>query len=149
MYLQTLKNIIVSKKLNQAQIAEGAGVSRAAVSKWFRGKSPLLNIETKTLFHLAQSFGFSPAELIETVPSLDEFNTLFLWDQLYPSMESFVAALRESRLPALARLVQVLGFHEASFVIGKKVLECFPHYKKFIKPKRRSELETLWPLYHS
>ena len=149
MYLQTLKNLMISKNSNAAEVAKRAGMSRAAVSKWFQQNGEVINVETKTLFHLAESFGISPAEFVQPISSLSAYKTLFLWDQLYPSMESFIAELRENRLPAIARLVQVLGFHQASRVLGTKILKWFPRYKKFIKPKRRAELEILWPLYHS
>ena len=64
-------------------------------------------------------------------------------------MEVFVGGLVSRELPALARLVQVLGFKEAEYVLGHEVIGRFPSYAKFIKPMRRKQLETLWPLYSS
>lgn len=149
MYLQILKNTIVSRNLTKADIARLAGVSRAAVSKWFHSEPGLINVESKTLLSLAKGLQISPEIFLRECLDLKPFGTRFLWDHLYPSMEKFVQALVQNRLPALARLVQVLGFKEAQAVVGKKAVAWFGKYKKYIKPLRRKQLEVLWPLYQS
>ena len=149
MYIQIVKHIMKIRKINKAEIAKLAGISRAAVTKWFsqEGKNDWVNVETKTIIQLAEHLHLSPEIFLQKRVNLDRMSHRFLWDSLYPDMESFIEALSKHELPALARLVQVLGFREAKDVVGKSVLELFPKYKRFIKPMRRKELETLWPLY--
>ncbi len=151
MYLQVVKNLMISKKLKKAELARLAEVSRAAVTKWFRGvnREGWVNVESRTLFQLASGLGVSAESLIKPAANLAPYQTEFLWDRLYPSMESFVQALIQNRPPALARLVQQIGFQDASRVVGKKVIPIFDRYKKFIHPLRRKQLEVLWPLYAS
>lgn len=151
MYLQVLKNIINSRSLHKADVARLAGVSRAAVTKWFREVRPdgSVNIESRTLFQLASGLGVSVERLVKPTPDLTPYRSEFLWDSLYPSMEDFVQALIRNQLPALARLVQEIGFSEAKHIVGKKAILQFPQYKKYIKPIRREQLEILWPLYVS
>ncbi len=149
MNIQVLKNLLVKRRINKAGLARLAGVSRAAVTQWFRKgeANNWINIETSTLQKLAQGLKVSSPLLLSPGESLNPLKTRFLWDNLYPDMESFVKALSEKRKPALARLVQVIGFHSASHVMGKKIVVLFPTYKKFIHPLRRKQLETIWPLY--
>lgn len=149
MYLQSIKNIKKIKSLNDANLARMAGVSRAAVHRWFADREPggWVNVETATVIRLADSLRLDPSFFLKKRKYLEPHKTQFLWDALYPDLESFCLALTQNQKPALARLVQVLGFHEAYFVAGKKVLTGFEHYKKFIKPVRCKQLEVLWPLY--
>lgn len=149
MYIQHLKNIMKSTLLSRADIAGAAGVSRAAVTRWFaKGKgADWINIETNTLRQLAMRLKVPTEYFIKPLSNLDLNHTQFLWDGLYPDMESFGVALVQKRPQALARLVQVLGFREASFIVGRRATDQFDTYKRFIKPNRRKELETVWPLY--
>lgn len=151
MYLQHLKNIVNLKNLSQSDLARLAHLSRATVTKWFRQgeKKGWANTEMVSVIRLAQSLNLPSSLFLEKRSLLSTHQTNFLWDALYPDMESFVKALLEFRLPALARLTQVLGFYEASQLLGKKVILRFNDYKKFIKPARRKQLEILWPLYNS
>lgn len=151
MNIQVLNNIINSKKWSRADLARMAHVSRAAVTKWFHQgeKSGWANVETNTLFQLAASLKIQPGLLLTKPVDWASIQTRFLWDRLYPDMESFLLALERERPQALARLVQVLGFREARQIIGKKAVVQFEKYKKQIKPARRNELEILWPLYNS
>lgn len=139
------------KSLRKAHVALMAGVSRAAVTKWFRevNSEGWVNIESRTLLRLASGLGVSPEVLFKPTPDLTPYRAEFLWDRLYPSMENFVQALSQGRLPALARLVQQTGFWATSRVVGKKAISLFDKYKKFIQPVRRRQLEILWPLYAS
>lgn len=148
MYLQQVKNIMTAKGVRRADIAKMAGVSRAAVSKWFKSPEGEANVETRTLIKLAESLKIPPEYFLKKSEDISSFETKFLWDHIYPSMEEFVLALTRNHLPAIARLVQVLGFHSAEKICGISVLKLFPKYKKFIKPARLKELEILWPLYH-
>lgn len=149
MYFQYIKNYIKLKSWNKARLAKAAGVSRAAVTRWFHAgeTSGWVNVETGTLKKLAASLGVTPDRFLQPCPPLKPYHTLFLWDVLYPDMESFAKAITENRVPALARLTQVLGFHSARQAAGKKVIALFPRYKNHIKPARRKQLETVWELY--
>lgn len=149
MYLQNIKNIKKIKSLNDSNLATLAGVSRAAVHRWFAEieTGDWVNVETATVIRLADSLHLDPSFFLRKRKYLEPHKTQFLWDALYPDLESFCLALTQNQKPALARLVQVLGFHEACFVAGKKVLTEFERYKKFIKPVRCKQLEVLWPLY--
>lgn|SRR3989338_3825878 len=151
MYLQVLKNISINRSLRKADIADLAGVSRAAVTKWFlqEGTDRAVNVESRTLTRLASGLGVPVERLLKPLPDLSPYRTEFLWDGLYPSMDQFVRALIQGRLPALARLIQEIGFARARRVIGKRAISQFSRYKKFIKPVRRGQLEVLWPLYAS
>jgi len=106
-------------------------------------------VETKTLIHLAKELGISPDYLLRPREDLSKWQIPFLWDKLYPTMESFVAAIGQKQPTALARLLQVLGFHDAIYIVGPSIVTEFHHYKKYIKPARRKQLENLWPLYAS
>lgn len=132
-----------------AGLARKTGVSRAAVTRWFRKakKEGWVNVESKTLVALARGLGLSPDELLTERISLDSFETSFLWDHLYPDMESFVQALVQHQRPAMARLVQTVGFRSAIKILGGVILRRFEEYEKQIPPVRRQELERVWPLY--
>lgn len=137
--------------LNSSAIAKSAGVSRACVSKWLHGQGPkkLINVEIKTLLKLSQRLGIQPDYFLTPLPDLSALETPLLWDKLYPSMSHFVVALISYKWPAVARFVQVEGFHTAQKILGRKIISDFPKYAKYIKPARRKQLEILWPLYHS
>jgi transcriptional regulator with XRE-family HTH domain len=147
MYIQSLKNIMTSRSLSQADVARLAQVSRAAVCKWFTSKSGIANVETRTLLTLANGLDVSPGIFLQEQIDLSSLSARFLWDRLYPTMEEFALALVRQQLPAMARLVQVLGFLPAAKVAGPRAITLFPSYRKFLKPSRHAELETLWPLY--
>lgn len=151
MYLQQLKNIMHMHRMRAAGVAQLAGVSRAAVSRWFAraDREGWVNVETGTLKRLSEVLGISPGILLRKPQALSVYATRFLWDALYPSMEAFLCALAERRLPALARLVQQLGLADARRVAGIAVWKKFPTYKCFLHPMRRRELELIWPLYAS
>lgn len=149
MYIQTLKNLIVARHLSHADTARMARVSRATVCKWFHSPAGLINVEIKSLIKLAQGLRIEPQELLVKNTDISHMSTLFLWDRLYPSMEEFALAIALGQLPALARLVQVVGLNSAGKILGCKALKLFPRYKKYIKPVRRRQLEILWPLYLS
>ena len=134
MYLQILKNLMNLKRFKKADVARAADVSPAAVTKWFKGvnKEGWVNVESRTLFRLAAGLGVPAENLVKPAADLAPYQAEFLWDRLYPSMESFVQALTQDRLPALARLVQQTGFEESSRVVGKKAGSLFDRYRKFI-----------------
>jgi transcriptional regulator with XRE-family HTH domain len=139
-----------SLSITKADTARAAGLSRAAVTRWFRRADAhgWINVESTTLARLAENLHMPIAQLLTPLPPLAPYRTTFLWDALYPSMERFLWALQHKRPEALARLVQVLGFFAATRIVGRCIVAQFSQYKRFIKPARRRELETLWTLYH-
>lgn len=149
MYLQHIINIMKSRNLSGAQLARRCGVSRAAVSKWFAAKESFINVETHTARRVAQVLGIPIAHLFEPVEDLSQYQTAFLWDGLFRSMEQLIMAVMRGNPAAMARFVQVAGFFRAEAVFGKKIITEFPRYKQFIKPVRRKSLETIWPLLAS
>ena len=142
---------MLEKSLSQAELARLAGVSRATVTQWLHKgqKAGWVNVETDTLRRLAEALNLTPDYFLQPCQDLSRYGTEFLWDRCYPDMASFLKALREKREPALARLVQVVGFQQAKNIVGSMVYKKFHQYKRFIKPIRRKELELLWPLYAS
>ena len=147
MYLQIVKILIKIKSLNNAKLARAAGLSRAAVTKWLQSEKGVANVQTNHLFMLAKNLGVPPQILLTPLADLTRLQTRFLWDALYPNMETFVVAILDKRPPALARLVQILGFYGAKKIAGEIILQAFPKYKKYLKPIRKKQLEILWPLY--
>lgn len=149
MYCQNLKYISSLKGLKPADLARKAGVSRAAVSRWFREgeKTGFVNAETKTLCYLSQNINVPPQFFFEDMPDLKPESTLFLWDHLYPDMTAFVCALIKGDREAVARLVQVLGLYESEMILGKKIILDFQAYRKYLHPARVRQLEAVWHLY--
>jgi transcriptional regulator with XRE-family HTH domain len=146
MYLQHIINIMNFRRLSGAQLAQRCHLSRAAVSKWFASPDDFINVETQTARTVAQVLDIPLPRLFEPIQRLSQFETSFLWDRLYPSMETFVMAVMREDPVAMARFVQVLGLFKAEAVLGKKIVAAFPNYKHHIKPARRKGLEILWPL---
>lgn len=151
MYIQAVKYIIISRHLSMADVARLAGVSRAAVSKWFSKARDRewVNVETRTVFELAKNLGIEPAFFFQRMEDTSRYRIKFLWDNIYPDMEQFILALTCEGPEAIARLVQVLGFRKAQRIIGMGAVSLFGKYKKYIKPARRKQLEVVWPLYRS
>lgn len=147
MYLQLLKILKKIRSLNSSKLSQVAGLSRAAVTKWFQSDRDQVNMHTVHIFKISESLNIPAQILMTPLPDLTPLKTRFLWDSLYPDMESFVMAILQKRSPALARLVQVLGFHDAKKIAGKSVITEFLKYKKHLKPVRKKQLEILWPLY--
>lgn len=151
MYIQVLTKIIDADGIRPAVVARLAGVTRAAVSRWFAqaDSEGWVNVETGTLKRLADALGVSPDLFLKKPQDLTPYATHFLWDAIYPSMVAFLRAVVERRPPALARLVQQLGFADARRIAGAAVWKKFPAYKHLLHPVRRRELELIWPLYAS
>ena len=153
MNAQALQAISKLKGTSQADLARMAGVSRQAVSNWFKAPAGTeLNIYSSHLRQLAGHLHVSADDLLHPLPVLCDQETThrleseLLWDSLYASLEEFSIALVHAEVPALARLVQVFGLYQASKVAGKKVWDRFPTYKLHIRPGRREQIERIWQL---
>lgn len=151
MYIQRLKSLMAAQRLRPADVARAAHISRAAVSKWFcQGQtSDWVNVETTSVRQLAATLGVTISDFLEPLQPIAHLQTQFLWDALYPSMEHFVSALIRKEPEAMARLVQVVGFHDARVIVGDIIISRFTQYQHCIHPARREQLERVWPLYQS
>ncbi len=168
MFLSRLDTIMRVRKLRQADIARMAGVSRQAVSLWFRqadrSESPRqegecdlqdrkpLRIPAITAEKLARALGIPLIRLLSPLPLQDnpklrkQLCAEFLWDRLYPSLTAFAVAIVEAEPRALARLVEARGLFEAAAIGGDAVWRLFPVYARHLHPKRREECEKVWKL---
>lgn len=149
MYIQVLKNLMNSNQERAIEVAKKVGISRGALTHWFQkaSKEGWVNIETNTLKKLADHFAVEPSLFLKPSPDLNSFKNSFLWDSLYPTMESFIVAIQENQSPALARLVQVVGLENARKIAGQDIIKRFPFYSRYLHPVRKNQLELIWPLY--
>jgi transcriptional regulator with XRE-family HTH domain len=147
MNIDTLQKIARFKGLSQSQIADAADVSRQAVSLWF-GQSPaFVPIGTDHLLNLSKGLGVKADSLLYEIADRDwwERETVnLLWDKLFPDLTEFLSALDAGDLKAIARLVEIYGLFASSKIAGKNVWSRFNHYKNYLPPVRRKELEQLW-----
>ena len=151
--ITTLRSICRAKKLNQSDVARLAGVSRQAVSVWFRtaaaSGTERANVQTRHLMALAEGLRLPAQTLLEPLPGLTgeeraRWRTAFLWDNLYPDLDAFLVGLAHGEDRALARLVGRVGLYRAAKVAGSVVWKRFPVYRRHLHPTRRSGLEGLW-----
>jgi transcriptional regulator with XRE-family HTH domain len=154
MNAQSLRAISQLRMISQSELARMAGVSRQAVSQWF--KAPIgteLNVRTPHLRQLSDALHIDAKDLLQPLPVLDDgeavrqYETTLLWDCLYPSLVDFSVALVHGESVALARLVQVFGIYKASKIAGQKIWDRFPGYKRHIRPIRREEIERVWQIH--
>ena len=118
--VRTLAAFLKARGWSRAELARRIGVSRQAVSLWFRGDE-------------------AHAQLRATL----------LWDRAYPDLDDFAVALHARDPRALGRFVEVYGLFAAEVTLGSFVWGEFPNYKRHIHPVRRRELETLWAWHES
>jgi len=146
----TLKSFAIVRGLNQSDLARVAGVTRQTVSHWFSQKEGTVNLYARHLGNLARVLGTSVEQLSQPLPILGDSNerekweSEFLWDSLYPDLETFIAGLIRGQRPALARLVQVVGLYEGEKIAGKQVWRKFFAYKSLIHPTYRKQAEIIW-----
>lgn len=144
---RTLDAFLKARGWTRAELARRVGVSRQAVSLWFRGQEA--NLQSKHLMRLAEVLGVRVEDLAGPLPCFDpstraRLHATLLWDRLYPDLDDFAVALNSRDPRAVARFVQVYGLYAAESTLGPWVWEDFPDYKRHIHPARRAELETLW-----
>lgn len=155
MEASTLKFICQLRGLSQSDLARAAGVSRQAVSLWFKEAklaNGQINLQSKHQKRMAKSLNISLDLLTEALPIYDNEHQLkvieasFLWDKLYPSLASFLAALVDNQPRAMARLVEHYGLFKAAAVMGKAVWQKFLLYKKYMGRRQRTNWERVWNL---
>lgn len=153
MYVSTLRMVMGMRGLNQTDIAEIAGVSRQAVSLWLSSPSDFQNVQILHLMKLSGALNVSIDSLARPVPLLSDPETRktlfteFCWDRLYPDIDAFFIALSDRQVPALARLVERRGLHEAAALLGETIWKDYEKYRGSIHPARRKECDYLWKLH--
>lgn len=150
--VRALEALLKARGLTRAELARRVGVSRQAVSLWF--KQDTAELKSRHLVRLSEVLGVPVEELVRPLPCFDadthaELRATLLWDRLYPDIDDFAVALVASEPRAVARLVQVYGLYASEKMLGASVWTDFPVYMRHIHPARRSELETLWTWHES
>ncbi len=151
---QTLRAICRLRGKRASDLARMAGVTRQAVSLWF--KAPLgkdLDLRVSHLKKLAEGLRLPVSALLKPLPVLDDLGATrkleaaLLWDRMYPSLADFMVAIVQGEDVALARLVQVFGLYRAAKVVPRELVwKQFPEFKRHIRPVRRQQLEQVWNL---
>lgn len=147
MRIRTFQALLKARDLSQSELARRVGVTRQAVSLWFRQEEA--NIQSRHLLGLSQVLGVPAEMLARPLPCFASdtharLRATLLWDRLYPDLDDFAVAVNRSEPRALARFVEVYGFFAAEKTVGKKVWKKFPVYKRYIPRERRRQCEILW-----
>ena len=134
-----------AKGWTQSDLARRIGLSRQAVSLWFRRDKA--HLDSAHLLRLAEALGVTAEELSRPLPCFgadyDRLKTTLLWDRLYPDLDDFAIAAGRCEPQAIARLAHVYGLYATAKMVGDWAWENFPSYKRFIHPVRRRRLEIL------
>jgi len=152
MNVRTLEALLKARDWTRAELARRIGLSRQAVSRWFRGEEA--NLHSRHLIRLSEVLGVSVAELTRPLPCFEPENhaqmrATLLWDGLFPDLDDLALALNAGDPRALGRFVEVYGLFAAEAALGPSVWRDFPSYKRYIHPARRRDLETLWAWHES
>jgi transcriptional regulator with XRE-family HTH domain len=147
--LATLRTIARRKGRNQSEIARLTGVSRQAVSKWYRHARGDVQIRSTHLKALASGLGVPSDLLLDDLVGLrpddrEQLKAELLWDRAYPDLDAFLLALIAGERRALGRLVEAFGLFESARLLGRSVWSRFPDYNRHIHPTRRRGLEHVW-----
>jgi transcriptional regulator with XRE-family HTH domain len=150
--VRTLIGFLKSRGWSRSELARRIGVSRQAVSLWFRGTEA--NLQGRHLLRLSEVLGVPVEDLARPLPCFepgthDGLRAALLWDHLYPDLDDFALALHAADPRALGRLVEVHGLFAAEKTLGPAAWREFPNYKRHIHPVRREELERLWAWHES
>lgn len=143
----TLEAFMKARGWSRSELARRVGVSRQAVSLWFRG--PEAHLKGRHLVKLSEVLGVSVEQLSRSLPCLDpetrtRLRATLLWDHLFPDVDDLVVALNAKDPRALGRFVEVYGLYAAESALGPFVWDAFPDYERFIHTARRRQLEILW-----
>lgn len=152
MNTKTLAVFLKARGLSPAELARRVGVTRQAVSLWFREEQA--NLQGRHLIRLSEELGVPVEVLVRPLPCFEpethaRLLATLLWDRLYPDLDDFAVALLASEPRALGRFVEVYGLFAAEKTLGKSVWKNFSEYARTIHPARRRELETLWKWHES
>ena len=145
MNTQTLTSLLKARGWSQSELARRVGVSRQAVSLWFRSKTA--SVRSGHLLALSAALGVRAEVLAQPLPGFgedhDQLKATFLWDHLYPDLDDFAIAVNAWNPEAVARLVQVAGLYASERLLGPSVWRRFADYERHIHPVRRQQLEAL------
>ena len=152
MNVRTLQALLKARGWTPAKLEGGVGVSRQAVSLWFRVEEA--NLQSRHLIRLSQVLGVSVEDLATPLPCFEpeihaQLRATLLWDRVFPDLDDLAVALNDRDPRALGRFVEVSGLFAAEATLGSFVWTEFPNYKRHIHPVRRTELETLWVWHES
>jgi transcriptional regulator with XRE-family HTH domain len=147
MNVKTLEGLLKARGWNRSELARRVGVTRQAVSLWFRSEEA--DLKSRHLLRLCGVLGVSAEEISRPLPCFDrethaQLMATLLWDRLYPDLDDFAVALNAGDPRAIGRFVQVYGLFAAESTLGHQVWRDFPNYKRYIHPALRPDLETLW-----
>jgi len=144
--VETLRALLRARGWSQAELARRIGVSRQAVSLWFRGGGTA-RVRGDHLIRLSRALAVPVEDLVRPLPGLGEEaeaeRVALLWDGLYPDLVEFAIAAGRFEPKAVGRLVEVFGLFVAAKILGPGVWKNFDDFKRFIHPARRQQLETL------
>ena len=145
MNTRTLVAHIKARGWSQSELARRVGVSRQAVSLWFRSEEAL--VKSSHLLKVSEAVGVGAESLARPLPGFgedhDRLKAAFLWDHLYPDLDDFAIAVVAWKPEAVARLVQISGLYVVERLLGVAVWRRFDEYKRYLHPVRRQQLEGL------
>lgn len=145
MFLSNIRMLCQLRGLKQSDLARMAGISRQAVSLWFKkGRKGGVPVRSDHLVRLCQALEIGIEDLMTPLPGTSDLDASLLWDRLYPNVFALVAAGLDGEPRALARLVQVHGLLVSARLFGRKVIGSFHRYKQYIHPTRREQCEQVW-----
>jgi transcriptional regulator with XRE-family HTH domain len=144
---RTLDGYLKARGWTRSELARRVGVSRQAVSLWFRGDEA--NLQSLHLMRLAEVLGVTVEDLATPLPCFDpptraRLRATLLWDRLYPDLDDLAVALNAGEPIAVARFVQMYGLYAGERTLGAWVWAAFPDYRRYLHPARRAQLEILW-----
>ncbi|MBI4563393.1 MAG: helix-turn-helix transcriptional regulator [Planctomycetes bacterium] len=144
---RTLDALRKAREWSRSELARRVGVSRQAVSLWFR-KGPRVALRSPVFLRVAKALGVPAEDLDRPLPCFGKDHTALratlLWDRLYPDLDDFAIAVNAGHPRAVARLVETYGLYAGARMIGSRAWRDFPEYKRYIHPARRRSLEALW-----
>jgi transcriptional regulator with XRE-family HTH domain len=141
----TLASMLKARGWSQSELARRVGVSRQAVSLWFR--VGVASVRSSHLFKVSEALEVPAESVARPLPGFgkdhDRLKATFLWDSLYPDLDDFAIAVNAWRPEAVARLVQVSGMYVSERLLGVSVWRRFDEYGHYIHPVRRQQLKDL------
>ena len=152
MNVRTLEALLKARGWTRAELARRVGLSRQAVSLWFRRKEA--NLHGRNLIRLGRVLGVPVEDLAGPLPCFEpetraRLRAALLWDRMFPDLDDLAVALHAGDPGALGRFVEVYGLYAAEATLGASVWRGFPDYKRHIHPARRADLERLWAWHES
>ena len=148
MLASNIKILCETRGLRHSDLARMAKISRQAVSLWFK-KDKSKNhssIRLDHIYNLSKALGVKIDDLMLPAIDVNELEVTLLWDNLYPTVVELVNAAIKGEDRALARMVQVYGLLSSTKLYGKKVINNFTRFQKYIHPVRREETIRIWQI---